>query len=392
MGISSLFKTRKHLGRGGSLDVFPRQQQDPSQIARGPEVSNIPRHFGEGKHRVDLAYITPEEADLLSSLDMHGTTPPNTGPEIQNIPNYNGWGDRDSFGSTADTDASNDPSNSPSGGGYQSGNNASGPTSGPTTSPTGGPFGGIGNGPPGSITSPPGGEEEDKPGFFQGVFDWFSGLAPTPEESFENNWNSLASWDKKKMLDKLDFDPENMTAEALDAFDKASNMSWADIKEFTSNISMEDFTGLPGSIGAAFNMFDAINPFTNTQYNLQDPNNWTGAHPSNNMVGTYTGNIASLNSSQLNDLATMQGGLNQTQLGQALAEQMREQEEREATRGNVDRMRMDTGTSDTVTGSYGDNGVTIENSNEYKDLIARGFSDAYARNVITSGNYFASYD
>ena len=39
------------------------------------------------------------------------------------------------------------------------------------------------------------------------------------------------------MLNGLDFDPENMTAEALDAFDKASNMSWADIKELTSNIN-----------------------------------------------------------------------------------------------------------------------------------------------------------
>ena len=87
----------------------------------------------------------------------------------------------------------------------------------------------------------------------------------------------------------------------------------------------------------------------------------------------------------------MQGGLNQTQLGQALAEQMREQEERAATRGPND-VVMNTGTSDTATGSYGDNGVTIENSDEYKDLIARGFSDAYARNVISSGNYFASYD
>lgn len=95
---------------------FPKQKKDPSKVARGPEVSGIPKHFGKGKHRVDLAYITPDEAKLLTDLDMHGTTPPNTGPEIQNIPNYNGWGQGDSFGSTANTDASNDPSTGGSGG------------------------------------------------------------------------------------------------------------------------------------------------------------------------------------------------------------------------------------------------------------------------------------
>ena len=101
---------------------FPKQKKDPSKVARGPEVSGIPKHFGKGKHRVDLAYITPDEAKLLTDLDMHGTTPPNTGPEIQNIPNYNGWGRGDSFGSTADTDASSDPSTGGSGGGSNTAN------------------------------------------------------------------------------------------------------------------------------------------------------------------------------------------------------------------------------------------------------------------------------
>jgi len=384
MGVNTLFKPRKHLGTGGSLDVFPRQQQDPSQIARGPEVSNIPRHFGEGKHRVDLAYITPEEADLLSSLDMHGTTPPNTGPEIQNIPNYNGWGDRDTFGSTANTDASNDPSNSPSGGGYQSGNNASGPTSGPATSPTGGPFGGIGNGPPGSITGVPG-QEEDKPiGFVQGIYDFFTGLAPTEEEQFGNQWNSLPSWEKQKMLDKLDFDPTNMTAEALDAFSAASNLSWADIKELTSNISMENFTSLPGFAVAGYSMFDAINPFTDTQYHLQDPNNWS--QPNFNIhgnLGTYTGNIASLNSQQLNDLANMQaGGLNQTQIGQAIAGMVADSETAAAGRGPDP--------EDPIVSD--EDQATADAQALYDDLISRGFSESMAKRMLENGNYFASYD
>jgi len=49
---------------------FPKQKKDPSKVARGPEVSGIPKHFGKGKHRVDLAYITPDEAKLLTDLDI----------------------------------------------------------------------------------------------------------------------------------------------------------------------------------------------------------------------------------------------------------------------------------------------------------------------------------
>ena len=110
-------KIRKGYAVGGTTDerlsdirkIYSKN--DPSKVARGPEVSGVPKHFGLGKHRVDLAYITPDEAKLLKNLDMHGTTPPNTGPEIQNIPNYNGWGDRDTFGSTANTDPSSGTGN-----------------------------------------------------------------------------------------------------------------------------------------------------------------------------------------------------------------------------------------------------------------------------------------
>jgi len=67
-------------------------KKDPAKIARGPEVNGIPRHFGKGKHKVDLAYITEPEAALLKALDIHGSNPPHTGPSIKNIPNYNDFG------------------------------------------------------------------------------------------------------------------------------------------------------------------------------------------------------------------------------------------------------------------------------------------------------------
>ena len=59
----------------------------------GPMVGDVPREFGEGEHFVQLAYITPDEAAILKELDLYGSNPPHTGPEIENIPNYNDFGE-----------------------------------------------------------------------------------------------------------------------------------------------------------------------------------------------------------------------------------------------------------------------------------------------------------
>lgn len=287
------------------------------------------------------------------------------------------------------------------GGGYDAGNDGatasgyggSGETTGDTSNDNTGagggsdPTGGNWNDPVTQFGPDPAAPAEEEPiGFVQGIYDWFTGLAPTEEEQFGNQWNSLPSWEKKKMLDKLDFDPANMTAEAIDAFSAASNMSWSDIQELTSNISMEDFTGLPGSIGAAFNMFDAINPFTDTQYHLQDPANWSAPHPATGMYSTYTGSIASLNSQQLADLASMQeGGLNQTQIGQALAQAISDSETAAASRGPDPEEPIEQTLSD-------EDQATADTQALYDDLISRGFSEAMAKRMLVNGNYFASYD
>ena len=47
----------------------------------------VPRFYGAGKHKVELAYITPAEANLLTELDLHDSDPPNPGPA--GIPNFN---------------------------------------------------------------------------------------------------------------------------------------------------------------------------------------------------------------------------------------------------------------------------------------------------------------
>ena len=47
----------------------------------------VPRFYGAGDHKVQLAYITPDEAKLLADLDLHDSSPPNPGPG--GIPNFN---------------------------------------------------------------------------------------------------------------------------------------------------------------------------------------------------------------------------------------------------------------------------------------------------------------
>ncbi len=94
----------KLLGGSGEMTPqgIPSFKKDPAQVNRGPEVSDIPRYFGEGEHKVDLAYITEPEAQLLKNLDLHDSNPPHTGPSIKNIPNYNDFGGGGYSGSTGE--------------------------------------------------------------------------------------------------------------------------------------------------------------------------------------------------------------------------------------------------------------------------------------------------
>ena len=94
----------KLLGGTGEMTSagIPAFKKDPAQVNRGPEVSGIPRYFGEGEHKVDLAYITEPEAQLLKNLDLHNSNPPHTGPSIKNIPNYNDFGGGGYTGSTGE--------------------------------------------------------------------------------------------------------------------------------------------------------------------------------------------------------------------------------------------------------------------------------------------------
>ena len=64
-----------------------KQQQRTFGITKNLLKKPIPKFYGAGDHKVQLAYITPDEANLLADLDLHGSNPPNPGPG--GIPNFN---------------------------------------------------------------------------------------------------------------------------------------------------------------------------------------------------------------------------------------------------------------------------------------------------------------
>ena len=154
------------LGFSTGGDVKNDKAKDPAQIARGPEVSGIPRYFGKGEHKVQLAYITDPEAELLKKLDLHDSNPPHTGPSIKNIPNYNDFGDDGEGGTTGGGGGDRREGGVGGDGGGSSGGGSGGgntpndrPTmadiAGPTNTPTGGGGGGGGGGTPSTSSTPP---------------------------------------------------------------------------------------------------------------------------------------------------------------------------------------------------------------------------------------------
>tara|TARA_X000001382_G_scaffold24021_1_gene14929 strand:+ start:5356 stop:6351 length:996 start_codon:yes stop_codon:yes gene_type:complete len=231
--------------------------------------------------------------------------------------------------------------------------------------------------------------QEEEPGFFQSIFDFFSDLAPTQEEQFAQDWDKLASWEKKKALSQLGITEDQLTGDVMSAFNDYNNMSLSEIQDAISGLSISDLFSNPfdsGTLGVGYSMLDLFNPFTNTQYNLQDMNNWS-MEPSDLMgpnLGTYTGNVASLNSAQLADLANQQiGGLTNTQLGQALAGMVNDVETQNANRGP----------ENPPGGNMNDQNVELtESAKQIADLISRGFTEAMAERIVSSGKYFASYD
>ena len=228
--------------------------------------------------------------------------------------------------------------------------------------------------------------EDDEPtSFLDSVFDFFSDLAPTRQEEFEREWDKMHGWQKRRALTQLGITEDQLTGDIMSSFNDYNSMSLSEIQDAFSDLSIGSFNPFQsGTLGMAMTMFDAMNPFTNTQHQLQDMNNWS-MEPSDLMgpnLGTYTGNIPSLNSAQLADLSNMQGGLTNTQLGQALAGMVNDAETHNATRGpTTPRAVMD------------DQNVEItEAEKQIADLVSRGFSEAMAERMVSSGKYFASYD
>ena len=77
------------------------------------------------------------------------------------------------------------------------------------------------------------------------------------------------------------------------------------------------------------------------------------------------------------------GGLTSTQLGQALAGMVNDAEDQNANRGPD---------YPTVNNMNDQNVELTDSAKQIADLISRGFSEAMAERIVSSGKYFASYD
>jgi hypothetical protein len=347
MGVNNLFKAKKQLN-----EVAPPGER--------------------------LAYINEDEANLLKSMGGLGTRENNPA----RIPSFIGASHSNHHGGGLS------PSSSP--GAADAGGTGPGDGNGFASQPYSGDPNDYGNsyGPSGNPTGTPDGGEEDKPkSILDSIFGFFSDLAPTPEEQFSQDWDKLHGWQKRKALSQLGITEDQLTGDVMSAFNDYNNMSLSEIQDAISGLSLNSFNPFQsGTLGMAYSMFDAMNPFTNTQYNLQDMNNWS-MEPSDIMgpvLGTYTGNVASLNSAQLADLANQQmGGLTNTQLGQALAGMVNDVETQNATRGPD---------YPTVNNMNDQNVELTDSAKQIADLISRGFSEAMAERIVSSGKYFASYD
>jgi len=69
------------------MDMDDAPQAADSVVVNG---QSVPESYNTGHHRVELAYLTPAEQNLLAQVDMYGSSPPHPGPA--GIPNFNGGG------------------------------------------------------------------------------------------------------------------------------------------------------------------------------------------------------------------------------------------------------------------------------------------------------------
>ena len=370
----------------------------------GPMVGDVPREFGEGEHFVQLAYITPDEAAILKEIDLYGSNPPHTGPEIENIPNYNNFDSKGNFRSgeamsaaeTGNTSATAKADMKASGmsnqeiAGIQAGYNAA--AGGQQTSQN---FMNQQN-PPNqtndlvdeTITPTVDVTPEVKP---QSLIERiFSGLF-TKKTAKQNFVDTVKKNPKLSKFVKDTYGIESIddiTDAQVNEINNLNNLSFDEVRDYVSKLTgqaIDDplatgYNALTGStlglqgISQLGLMNAAMSIAMNKPAFAQNLDNM-------DVYGNYIGPM-STNPAVNQQIADMYGGLTESQMAQAVAQAMTDAE----TGGNLsmgggnkdDRVLNQQNTEQQTIQNYMD-GLTQSEFDRYNQLIGQGYNDEYAR-------------
>ena len=354
-----------------------KQEQRTFGITENLLKKPVPKFYGAGEHKVQLAYITPAEAELLGDLDLHGSNPPNPGPE--GIPNFNdpGTGMSGAQASAAERDPRDrsrreqrdlavGSSFGPSFGGGQ------GPSGQPgfTQADVAGIAAGAQAAAQGQAASQAfqGGqapvsaapeviEPEEKKNFFQKFF-----TSQTPAQQIMTKIEAMHPRFQTQLLKGLfgdEFDEgdfgqidtdaalaklSGMTSALESAYD-TSNLSGAEILSALRDPGtyLQSAMSLPygGPMGIASMALPVkglelvYGLATDRPYNLADMSNWeTSSTPPGMEQMNYMANVSNFNPGMMQDLQNIQGNLTDLQMGQYISGNLMDQSDFESTRQN----------------------------------------------------------
>jgi hypothetical protein len=317
----------------------------------GPTVSDIPREFGEGEHFVKLAYITPAEASLLEKVDLHDSNPPHTGPEIKGIPNYNDFdgkggyrsgaamsaAERGDFGSK-DVKASGMTQKEAKAIAAGAKAAAQGQKASQafqqaqkqqtTTTPT---------------TTTPDDDKEYTSSIIDALFTGKTYKKETPAERIKKQIANLQPRFQNQLLNRLKplgiTNLDQLTDAALTQAYNEGDISLDELKGALMNPANYGqalygelaFGGLPtiGQMAVPLTMGQFMyDVFTDQPKNLM-----AAMGPFDVDLAPYQGSVMNFNPQQMQDLSNLQGGLTNTQIGQAIQGTLGQAESQQATRG-----------------------------------------------------------
>ena len=365
----------------------------------GPMVGDVPREFGEGDHFVQLAYITPDEAAILKELDLYGSNPPHTGPEIENIPNYNDFGEGSMNASGSQMSAAERGDVKGSGlsasdvAGIQAGFDAA--AGGQQTSQD---FMDSNQNTNTTSTTPVQDEDEYTNNIFEAMFTDLKFKYDPKMDYVKSKYDSLPGYKKQQFLDSIGYteDFDSFLNEYKDDIYNNENITMGDIGQIPTQV-YEYFTGIPNAINttatnltqpgaladlgqtALTGIFNPITSFLSGNIPMMFASLAFGKGPFTQESIT-SGNYADLTNAPADYRAAvkdaMGGSFNAEQISQ-IAQGFADQEE--MSNQGPDDIPIDQETLDQQSMQQFLDGLSASEVARYEQLVNAGYTDDYAR-------------